>query len=86
MSATIDYRFGMGSDYNGPVSKRASKDGKTIKETRWLENTGVTLLFSAGSGMPYSRSKTPYSLYGLGGKSQLSGSINGSNRPWIFPM
>ena len=34
--------------------------------------------------MPYSRSNTPYSYYGLGGKSQLSGSINGSNRPWIF--
>ena len=84
MSATIDYRFGMGSDYNGPVWKRESKDGKTIKETRWFENTGVTLLFSAGSGMPYSRSSKAYSLYGLGGKSQLSGSINGSNRPWIF--
>lgn len=85
MSATLDYRFGMGSEYNGPTYEKATKDGK-VKVVRWLENTGATILFSAASGMPYSRSSTPYSFYGLGGKSQLSGSINGSNRPWIFQL
>jgi outer membrane receptor for ferrienterochelin and colicin len=84
-NVSLDYRFGMGSEYNGPTWKRQSKkDESRMVETRLLENTGVTLLFSAASGMPYSRSNTPYSYYGLGGKSQLSGSINGSNRPWIF--
>lgn len=84
-NVSLDYRFGMGKDYNGPTWKRVSKKDETkMIETRWFENAGATIVFSAASGMPYSRSNTPYSYYGLGGKSQLSGSINGSNRPWIF--
>ena len=82
LAATIDYRFGWGGDYNGPTTRK-EKNGK-VKETKVLEGFGVNLNFSAGSGMPYSRSSKPYSIYVSGTKSQLSGTINGSNMPWIF--
>ncbi|MBP1672251.1 MAG: TonB-dependent receptor [Bacteroidetes bacterium] len=81
MTATINYGFGPNQ---GPEIERKSKDGKTTKKVYWLQNTSASIFFSAASGMPYSRSNTPFSNFGLGGKSQLSGSINGSNRPWIF--
>jgi hypothetical protein len=81
MTASIDYRIGANQ---GPATERKSKDGKSTKTLYWLQNTGASIIFTAGSGMPYSRSNTPFSDFGLGGKSQLSGSINGSNRPWIF--
>lgn len=82
LSANIDYRFGAGVDYNGPTVKK-EKNGK-LKETRIFENMGININFSAGSGLPYSRSSKPYSALGMGGKSQLSGTINGSNMPWIY--
>ncbi|MCR5115709.1 MAG: TonB-dependent receptor [Bacteroidales bacterium] len=84
LSANIDYRFGMGTDYKGPTSTKVSKDGSTSREIRWLENFGVNINFSAGSGLPYSRSSKPYSSILGVGKSQLTGTINGSNMPWIF--
>ncbi len=83
ISANLDYRFGYGTEYNGPKSERQTKDG-TVKETRWLENFGININFSAGSGLPYSRSSKPYSTIVSAGKSQLSGTINGSNMPWIY--
>ena len=82
ISANLDYRFGYGTEYNGPKSVRV-KDGKT-KEINWLENFGVNINFSAGSGLPYSRSSKPYSTIVSAGKAQLSGTINGSNMPWIY--
>lgn len=86
IGATIDYRFDNGVDYNGPISRRVKKGTNTVKEIRWFENAGVTLLFSAASGMPYSRSSTPNALDSelFGTKNRLSGSIHGSHRPWIF--
>lgn len=45
---------------------------------------GININFSAGSGLPYTRSSKPYSTYVSGTKSQLSGTINGSNMPWIY--
>jgi len=83
LAAMIDYRFRWGGDYNGPTTHKETKDGKQ-KETKILEGFGVNINFSAGSGMPYSRSSKPYSIYVSGTKSQLSGTINGSNMPWIF--
>ena len=82
LSANLDYRFGYGTDYNGPITKKV-KNGKS-KEIKWLQNTGININFSAGSGMPYSRSSKPYSIYVSGTKSQLAGTINGSNMPWIY--
>ena len=83
LSANLDYRFGYGTEYNGPKTIKQTKDG-TAKEINWLENFGVNINFSAGSGLPYSRSSKPYSTIVSAGKSQLTGTINGSNMPWIF--
>ncbi len=83
----MDYRFEGGTSYNGPTTSKVKvdADGKsTTKEIQWLANTGVSLLFSAASGTPYTRSSTPYSTIVSGTASQLSGSINGSNMPWQF--
>jgi len=84
ISGMVDLRFHSGTNYNGPVTVRQKKGTDTKKEIRWLENTGVTLFATAASGMPYSRSAVVYSALNWGGKSQLKGSINGANMPWIF--
>ncbi len=81
----LDYRFESGTEYNGPkTEKTVVVDGKpTTKTIQWLANTGFSLLFSAASGTPYTRSATPYSITGIGTR-QVSGSINGSTTPWQF--
>ena len=84
IAANIDFRFDSGVNYNGPITVVQKKGTDTKKEIRWLENTGITLLFSAASGMPYSRSGTVYSALGWEGKAQLQGAINGANMPWSF--
>ena len=45
ISASVDYRYGSGKDYDGPVLF-----GKNI-----LENAGANMVLSAGSGTPYSK-------------------------------
>ena len=87
IGVNLDYRLGSGTDYKGPKKEKVvvAEDGtKTTKSIEWFANTGVSLLFSAASGMPYTRSSTPYSTIVSGTSSQLSGSINGSNMPWQF--
>ncbi|MDR1346314.1 MAG: TonB-dependent receptor [Bacteroidales bacterium] len=87
LTATISYEFGTGTEYTGPTSKKGKvdKEGNTLtKETRWLENVGIYLTLGARSGMPYSRSSKPYSTYVSGTNSQLTGSLNGSFKPWQF--
>ena len=90
IGVNFDYRFESGKDYRdngGPVATRTVKaaDGtETAKEIEWLANTGFSLLFSAASGTPYTRSSTPYSNIVSGTTSTLSGSINGSNMPWQY--
>lgn len=82
VKANIDYRFGMGKEYTGPKTTKATKDGKS-REIRWFENTGINLTFNGGSGIPYTRSSTPFSITGIG-SSIISGSMYGSNLPWQF--
>jgi len=86
ISGIIDLRFGQGINYNGPVTVRQKKGTDTKQEIRWLENSGVTLLASARSGMPYSRSSIVYSVlqWGERREGQLQGQINGANMPWTF--
>jgi outer membrane receptor protein involved in Fe transport len=86
ISGTIDLRFDQGTNYNGPVTVRQKKGTDTKREIRWLENSGATLMVTAASGMPYSRSGIVYSALGWGERTnpQLKGSINGANMPWIF--
>ena len=86
IGVNLDYRFESGVDYEGPqTEKTVMVDGKpTTKTIQWLANTGVSLLFSAGSGTPYTRSSTPNSTIVEGTTSKIVGSLNGSNLPWQF--
>ena len=90
IGVNFDYRFQDGIDYKengGPISQKivVAEDGtETVKEIEWLANTGFTLLLSAASGTPYTRSSTPYSTIVAGTNSTLAGTINGSNMPWQY--
>ena len=86
ISGSIDLRFDQGTNYNGPKTIKQKKGTETVKEIRWLENAGITLLVSGASGMPYSRSGIVYSFLKWGEQTnpRLKGSINGATMPWIF--
>lgn len=79
----IDYRFGSGSNYNGPVW--TTKKGKEI---RVLDNVGANMVLRAGSGTPYTRQSnvTPEAQFGVQKRQILDGSVNGSRLPWQVRM
>ena len=77
--STFDYRYGSGSNYNGP-----KVGGKNI-----LENTGLNIVFISGSGTPYTSRSLAGSSSLLGGSSTgqpVEGDINGSRLPWTLRM
>ncbi|CAI8366814.1 MAG: Uncharacterised protein [Owenweeksia sp. TMED14] len=74
LSGNLDYRYGKGTNYNGPV----------INNVRVLENTGVNLLVSTSSGFPYSRRVRAFGL--TEAASPIVGILNGSRKPWQFKM
>ena len=76
----LDYRYGRGADYNGP-SIRRDKKGKAPVQV--LNNTGLSLTMTGGSGTPFTRSRNIYSQLG-GGTRLLQGTYNGSRLPWQF--
>ena len=78
ISASVDYHYGEGKDYNGPVWF-----GKKV-----FENAGINLVLAAGSGTPYSRQSniTQEAAEGINDRSTLEGSLNGSRLPWQFRM
>ncbi len=80
ITINLDYRFGEGKDYKGPQFDRKKKDD-AVQTVQVFKNVGANLIFRIGSGTPYTRdvSATP-----VGGRSQISGSINGSYKPWQF--
>lgn len=72
ISSNIDFRYGSGSQYNGP---------------RWFgadvfSNAGVSLQANAASGRPYTRRQKPEIFDGSG----ISSSINGARFPWNFSI
>ena len=73
ITATIDYRFGEGSDYDGPVWF-----GKQI-----FKNTGANFVANLGSGTPYS-GQSNITAGALGTSGQLEGNPNGARKPWQF--
>ncbi len=79
-NVVLDYRFGEGKDYNGPVSKR-EKSGK--KPINWLANTGASLTVNGGSGTPYTAAKNINSPISSS-TNILDGSMYGSRLPWSF--
>ncbi|MFN5323427.1 MAG: TonB-dependent receptor domain-containing protein [Bacteroidota bacterium] len=79
ITTSIDYRYGQGKDYNGPM----------IKNTQVLANAGLNIVLRAGSGTPYSRQRDVVpeanSLFlNNTGAGQLDGEINGSRLPWQY--
>lgn len=72
---TLDYRYGDGKDYNGPMI-----GGKKI-----FKNTGANLVANFASGTPYSRQEriTGSALISAP-QSVLEGEPFGSRKPWQF--
>lgn len=84
ISTVVDYRYGRGPRYNGPVITRKRSDG-TQQSIKLLESTGLNFTFRGGSGVPYSRSSTIYPAV-ITSHAILQGSINGSRLPWQFTI
>ncbi|HLO91476.1 MAG: TonB-dependent receptor domain-containing protein [Chloroflexota bacterium] len=71
LNVMLDYRYGEGADYNGPI----------VKGAQILKNTGLNLTLFGGSGIPYTRSSK---IVALGQSGIIDGSIMGSRLPWQF--
>jgi len=78
--ANIDFRYGSGAKYNGPVISRVVTDStgaKRKKEIKLLENFGINLMAVAQSGRPYTRAFSNT-------QSTIVGSYQGARLPWGF--
>ena len=73
--ANVDYRYGSGSNYNGPV----------WFDKQVFQNTGINFIANLGSGTPYTASNIPVPITGEISPS-TEGSINGSRLPWQFNL
>lgn len=76
ITASLDYRYGRGSNYNGPKI-----NGKNI-----LEDFGVNFQFITGSGTPYTARSGPRDEESLTPQQRqpVIGDVNGSRLPWTF--
>lgn len=75
LSLTMDYRYGEGSDYNGPVI-----GGKQI-----FKNTGANLVSYFASGTPYSAQEGVIpTAFIVGNSGGIKGTVNGSRKPGTF--
>lgn len=81
--ANVDYRYGEGDDYNGPIWTRGS--GENVKQVQLLANTGINFIANLGSGTPYTASTIATPVTGEVSPS-TEGSINGSRLPWQFNL
>lgn len=70
---TIDYRYGEGAEYNGPVWF-----GKKI-----FENTGANFIANLGSGTPYTSQQVATPVTGEVSPT-TKGTLNGARLPWQF--
>ena len=71
---TVDFRYGGGKDYNGPM----------LFDKPILERTGINVVSILGSGTPYSRSSFVINEGAGVGNHRLEGSLNGARLPWQF--
>jgi len=74
---TMDYRYGGGADYNGPM----------IGDFKLFENTGLNIVTNIYSGSPYSvrngiTNEGDFNPNQLG----LTGTLNGSRKPWSYRL
>ena len=82
ISLTVDYRFGRGKKYDGPVINR-EKSGKSPLQI--LADAGVAMTVTGGSGAPYTASRTVKSPLS-GGNNLLEGTYYGSRMPASFKI
>ncbi len=71
ISASIDYRF-------------VDKDGPRFLGGQPLSNAGINVLFTAGSGFPYTPTFTFNEVTTGASSSRPSGPVNSSYGPWTF--
>lgn len=69
---SVDYRYGEGASYNGPV----------LWDKNILENFGVNFVINGASGTPYTRRVQAYALTAGAASVPLVGQVNGSRLPW----
>jgi hypothetical protein len=77
--ANVDYRYGAGESYDGPVANFGGKERQLFAEM------GFNLIANLGSGTPYTASTIATPITGEISPS-TEGSINGSRLPWQFNM
>lgn len=79
--ANIDFRYGAGGKYNGPVITKVVTDKETgekrKQEIKILENFGVNIMAVAQSGRPYTKAFSNT-------QSTIVGSYRGARLPWSF--
>ncbi len=79
--ANVDFRYGYGAKYNGPVITRVVTDKETgekrKKEVKLLENFGIDFLAVAQSGRPYTRQLS-------NSQATIVGGYRGARLPWGF--
>lgn len=75
---SLDYRFGVETDYSGPV----------IGGRKIFEDAGIFLIMSGRSGTPYSRqgNVTQDVAFGIAQRKTLLGEPNSARLPWQFKM
>ena len=71
----VDYRYGAGEAYNGPM----------LGKSQIFANTGFNLIANLGSGTPYTSQVFPTPITGEISPS-TEGSLNGSRLPWQFTL
>jgi len=75
LTLSMDYRYGEGKDYNGPVIA-----GKDI-----FKNTGANLVGNFSSGTPYNAGDFIVGkAFITPGSERLKGTVNGSRKPYNF--
>ncbi len=78
--ANVDFRYGGGAQYDGPVITRIVTDStgeKRKKEIKLLENFGINFMAVAQSGRPYTKAFS-------NSQSTIVGGYRGARLPWGF--
>jgi outer membrane receptor protein involved in Fe transport len=74
IQTTIDFRYGGGKDYNGPMI-----GGKPV-----FQRMGINMVNIFGSGTPYSRSSQVVNEGAGNTNHRLEGTLNGARLPWQY--
>jgi len=76
----LDYHFGGGAEYNGPVTKRTESGKPPIQ---WLSYFGFAITLNGGSGTPYTQSRNVVGI-NQNGTNLVKGTYFGARGPWQF--